>query len=142
MPREKRDLGRGRLTLTEAAEAIGCSRQQIYRLIDRGEIEVRETADGKPYVRESDVSALASRYTPTKGRPPAAKSPGFGAEVERLRKARGWSQDDAAEACGMDRTTISAIERGEWDVRLSHIEAILRGFGVSLRPDMTFTEDS
>lgn len=32
--------------------------------------------------------------------------------IQRMRRARGWSQEVLAENCGIDRTYVSGIERG------------------------------
>jgi transcriptional regulator with XRE-family HTH domain len=39
-----------------------------------------------------------------------------------LRVARGWSQEELAHECGLDRTYVSAVERLRWNVALSNIE--------------------
>ncbi|EAO9608713.1 helix-turn-helix transcriptional regulator [Salmonella enterica] len=36
----------------------------------------------------------------------------FGKRVRELRKERGWSQEEFADRCGLDRTYVSGIERG------------------------------
>lgn len=50
--------------------------------------------------------------------------------LRRLRAARGWSQDDLAEASGLDRTYVSGIERGRRNPTLRVIERIALGLGV------------
>lgn len=35
-----------------------------------------------------------------------------GKNVQRLRKAKGWSQEELAFECGLHRTYISGVERG------------------------------
>lgn len=35
---------------------------------------------------------------------------------------QGWSQEQLAFECGLDRTYVSAIERSRWNVSLSNIE--------------------
>lgn len=40
------------------------------------------------------------------------------ANVRRMRKSRGWTQEAFAEHADLHRTQVGAIERGEKDVRL------------------------
>lgn len=40
------------------------------------------------------------------------------ANVRRMRKARGWTQEVFADVADLHRTQVGAIERGEKDVRL------------------------
>jgi transcriptional regulator with XRE-family HTH domain len=48
----------------------------------------------------------------------------FGKRMRDLRKSTGLSQEAFADACGLDRTYISSIERGHRNVSLRNIEAI------------------
>ena len=57
---------------------------------------------------------------------------GFGERVRELRKALGFSQEGFAAECGIDRTYIGGIERGERNPALRKIEAIADALGVSL----------
>ena len=54
----------------------------------------------------------------------------FGKEVRKLRKARGWSQEELADRCELDRTYIGGIERGERNVALLNIYRIARAVEV------------
>lgn len=56
----------------------------------------------------------------------------FGRRVRELRTARGHSQEAFADACGIDRTYISGIERGRRNVGLKNIEVIANALGVTL----------
>lgn len=56
----------------------------------------------------------------------------FGAQVRALRRDRGWSQEDLAAECGLDRTYIGGIERGERNVALRNIQRIARALGIAL----------
>lgn len=56
----------------------------------------------------------------------------FGARVRMLRKEKGLSQEDFADLCGLHRTYIGAIERGERNISLENIEKIARALGVSI----------
>lgn len=52
------------------------------------------------------------------------------ANVRRLRKAKGLSQEGFAEVCGLHRTYVGAIERAERNVSLDNIERIALALGV------------
>lgn len=45
----------------------------------------------------------------------------FGLRVRSLRKGKGYSQEDFAHECGMHRTYLGGIERGERNVSLENI---------------------
>ena len=55
----------------------------------------------------------------------------LGRNVRAWRKSRGWSQDQLAEIVGLCRPYISHIERGGRNVRLSTVEQLAAGFGLS-----------
>ena len=48
----------------------------------------------------------------------------FGGEVRKLRKAKGWSQEELARRAKLHRTYIGSIERSERNVSLLNIERI------------------
>ena len=52
------------------------------------------------------------------------------ANVRRLRKAKGVSQEAFADDCGLHRAYIGAIERAERNVSLDNIERLAKGLGV------------
>jgi len=56
----------------------------------------------------------------------------FGQRVRELRKQQGYSQEGFAAACGLDRTYIGGIERGERNVALRNIETIAQTLGITL----------
>lgn len=56
----------------------------------------------------------------------------FGQRVRALRKQAGLSQEAFADKCGLDRTYVGGIERGERNVALRNIKAIAEALGVSL----------
>ena len=56
----------------------------------------------------------------------------FGNRVRRLRKDCEWSQEDLAAECGLDRTYVGGIERGERNVALRNIEKIAGALEVSI----------
>jgi len=53
----------------------------------------------------------------------------FGVRVRQLRKAAGLSQEAFADTCGLDRTYIGGVERGERNISLRNIEVIARALG-------------
>ena len=56
----------------------------------------------------------------------------FGGKLRKLRLTTGLSQEAFADQCGLDRTYIGGIERGERNVSLKNIEVIAAAFGVSI----------
>lgn len=56
----------------------------------------------------------------------------FGNRVRTLRKELGYSQEELGEACDLDRTYISGIERGLRNVSLKNIAIIADALDVSL----------
>ena len=52
--------------------------------------------------------------------------------VERIRKDRGITQTDLAEALGTKQPSVSRVLRGEEDITLSRAEAWAKALGVSL----------
>ena len=56
----------------------------------------------------------------------------FGAKVRKLRQAKGLSQEAFADICGLHRTYVGAIERGERNVSLENIEKIAKALGISI----------
>jgi transcriptional regulator with XRE-family HTH domain len=56
----------------------------------------------------------------------------FGARVRALRKAQGLSQESFATQCGLDRTYVGGIERGERNVGLRNIEILARTLGITI----------
>ena len=56
----------------------------------------------------------------------------FGLRVAELRKQLNISQEELAERCGVHRTYIGAIERGEKSPTLNTIEKFARGLNIEL----------
>ena len=57
----------------------------------------------------------------------------FGRRVRILRKREGLSQEQFALRCGLDRTYVGGVERGERNISIVNIEKIARALGLSLR---------
>jgi transcriptional regulator with XRE-family HTH domain len=56
----------------------------------------------------------------------------FGERVRALRKAEGLSQEAFADRCGLDRTYLGGVERGERNLALRNIGVIARALGMSI----------
>ena len=56
----------------------------------------------------------------------------FGRSVRARRHGLGLSQEEFADVCGLDRTYMGGIERGERNLSLINIEKIAEGFEISL----------
>jgi DNA-binding XRE family transcriptional regulator len=62
----------------------------------------------------------------------------FGKRVAELRKAAGYSQEQFAYKCEMDRTYIGTIERGEKSPTLNTINKISSTLGITLNELFNF----
>jgi transcriptional regulator with XRE-family HTH domain len=56
----------------------------------------------------------------------------FGNAVRKWRHKLGVSQEEFADICGMDRTYVGGIERGERNVSLINIEKIAKALKTSI----------
>jgi transcriptional regulator with XRE-family HTH domain len=56
----------------------------------------------------------------------------FGWRVRLLRAERGMSQEAFAVLCGLDRSYVGGIERGERNLTLRKIEVIAEALGISI----------
>lgn len=56
----------------------------------------------------------------------------FGIKVAELRKKQGLSQEVLAEMCGLHRTYIGFIERGEKSPTLNTVEKIIKGLNINI----------
>jgi transcriptional regulator with XRE-family HTH domain len=56
----------------------------------------------------------------------------FGKTVRARRQKLGVSQEEFADMCGLDRTYMGGIERGERNLSLVNIEKIALGFQITL----------
>ncbi|HVG02141.1 MAG TPA: helix-turn-helix transcriptional regulator [Nitrospira sp.] len=52
------------------------------------------------------------------------------ANVRRLRKAKGLSQEELAYVCGYHRTYVGMIERGERNISIATLDALAVALGV------------
>jgi transcriptional regulator with XRE-family HTH domain len=65
----------------------------------------------------------------------------FGQRVRTVRKKAGLSQEAFADLCGLDRTYVGGIERGERNVALRNLEVIAHALGLSLSKLMQGLDD-
>lgn len=56
----------------------------------------------------------------------------LGERIRALRKEQGYSQEGFAAACGLDRTYMGGIERGERNVAVRNIERIAKTLRISI----------
>lgn len=65
----------------------------------------------------------------------AAKDPmlrQLGEYLRGIREQHGWSQEDLAFECGLHRTYVGAVERGEYNITLLSLRRITDTLGISL----------
>ena len=55
----------------------------------------------------------------------------FGKRVAELRKKAGYSQEQFAFKCGVDRTYVGVVERGEKSPTLNTIDKIANALGIT-----------
>jgi transcriptional regulator with XRE-family HTH domain len=56
----------------------------------------------------------------------------FGQRIRELRNIRGWSQEQFADICGVHRTYMGHMERGEKNVSLTSIVRVSDALGITL----------
>jgi transcriptional regulator with XRE-family HTH domain len=71
--------------------------------------------------------ATSSDIVKTKSKVPTLVA--FGEAVRRRRKEQGFSQEAFGDACGIDRSYMGGIERGEHNLALINIIKIIRALG-------------
>ncbi|MCB9851207.1 MAG: helix-turn-helix transcriptional regulator [Phycisphaerales bacterium] len=65
----------------------------------------------------------------------AAKDPvlrRLGSYLRNVREEHGWSQEDLAFECGLHRTYVGAVERGEYNLTVLSLQRIADALGISL----------
>jgi len=63
----------------------------------------------------------------------------FGTRVRELRLEKELSQEKFAAKCGLDRTYLGGVERGERNIALRNIEKIAKALGKSIAELMQST---
>ena len=66
----------------------------------------------------------------------------FGQRVKALRKRAALSQEQLALRCGLDRTYVGGVERGERNISIINIEKIARALELSPRDLFTGESDA
>ena len=56
----------------------------------------------------------------------------LGEYLRSVRAERGWSQEELAFQCGLHRTYIGAVERGEYNVTMLTLRTITDTLGITL----------
>lgn len=65
----------------------------------------------------------------------AAKDPmlrDLGDYLRAVREKKGWSQEELAFECGLHRTYIGAVERGEYNVTILTLRTITNALGITI----------
>ena len=56
----------------------------------------------------------------------------LGHAIRRLRRAAGYSQESFADKCGVHRTYMGSVERGETNISLDNLERIARTLNLTV----------
>lgn len=57
----------------------------------------------------------------------------LGANLRKAREAKEWSQEELAYQCGVHRTYVGSVERGEYNVTILTLRKFTKSLGLSLR---------
>lgn len=57
----------------------------------------------------------------------------LGKNLRAARAAKGWSQEELAHRCGVHRTYVGAVERGEYNVTILTLKRMTKTLGVRLQ---------
>ena len=55
----------------------------------------------------------------------------LGRAIRRLRQRAGYSQESFADKCGVHRTYMGSVERGETNISLDNLERIAKGLDLT-----------
>jgi transcriptional regulator with XRE-family HTH domain len=56
----------------------------------------------------------------------------LGLRIRRLREKRGFTQESFADACGIHRNFMGAVERGQQNLTLKSLRGIADGLGTTM----------
>jgi transcriptional regulator with XRE-family HTH domain len=62
---------------------------------------------------------------------------GIGKLLQQIRKMRGWTQDELADAVHIDRSSIAGIEAGRQPLTVEKLQAMVRALGMDLEVTIT-----
>ena len=57
----------------------------------------------------------------------------FSKNIKKVRLQKGFSQESLADECGLHRTYVSSVERGERNITVDNMERLAIALGVDLR---------
>ena len=56
----------------------------------------------------------------------------LGNSIRKLRDQRGWSQEEFADICAVNRSYMGRIERGELNLTLDTLQKVANGLGITV----------
>lgn len=56
----------------------------------------------------------------------------LGERIRKLRDRQGWSQEEFAHSCQVNRSYMGRIERGELNLTLETVRKVAKGLGISV----------
>ncbi|HKW74464.1 MAG TPA: helix-turn-helix transcriptional regulator [Terriglobales bacterium] len=56
----------------------------------------------------------------------------LGERIRKLRDKKGWSQEEFADSCEVNRSYMGRIERGELNLTLDTVKKVAEGLGISV----------
>jgi transcriptional regulator with XRE-family HTH domain len=56
----------------------------------------------------------------------------LGARIQKLRRARGWTQDEFADLSGLHRAQVGAFENGRMNITLASLHLVAETLGVRI----------
>lgn len=66
------------------------------------------------------------------GQPRLSARQRFTRRLRQIRAFRGYSQEHLAELCGLHRTYVSSVERGERNITIDNMERLAQALGVDI----------
>lgn len=91
-----------------------------------------KTAGGRSEKREMDGNRSRSLPSGRRAWSSRERARELGERVRARRKALGLTQEQLGEVCGLHRTYVGQVERGDVNVSLKNLLALAGGLGVDL----------